>query len=132
MPKPSDEFKQLLTDNLNARAGEKKFVLPGGFEDKLFEMLLNLFDGCLGGLAPAGVAQQISVPSKVLKFRLRKQVKRAVFKGNDKAYDSQGGEDMADATLESTAAMGQEKCLAFVTEMREGDNWFPNQDLFMG
>lgn len=124
------EFRDGLSAKINARAGEKQFSLPTGGLDSLFELLLNLFDGCSGILSPAGVASSVASPTIFLKWRLRKRVKAGIFKGRDRDYDSQGGQDMADSVLEQTAEMGEAKCAKLVTQMRSGPNTYPFDDVY--
>ena len=131
MLKPSDEFKARLTDTLNAKAGDKKLILFDGLMDQLLELLMGLFDQCLGQLSPGEVAQRVSQPSETTKIRFRTRVRQNVYKSS-KDYAEQGGKHVADSVLETTAALGAGPCLALVRELTEGENWFPNSDLLMG
>ena len=131
MPKPSDEFKTALTTTLNAKAADKKLAIFDGLMDQLLELLMGLFDQCLGQLSPGEVAQRVSQPSEATKIRFRTRVRQSIYKSS-KDYADQGGKHVADSVLETTAAMGAGPCLALVREMTEGENWFPNDDLLMG
>ena len=129
--KPSDDFKTTLTQTLNAKATDKKLVLFDGLMDRLLELLMGLFDQCLGQLSPGEVAQRVSQPSDTTKLRFRTRVRQQVYKSS-RDFADQGGKHVADSVLETTAAMGQEKCAALVTELTSGEEWFPNSDLLMG
>lgn len=129
--KPSDEFKSTLSTTLNAKAGDKQLILFDGLMDKLLEMLMGLFDQCIGSLTPGEVAERVSNPSEATRIRFRTRVRKEVYNGS-KEYRAQGGQNVADSVLEATAALGNVKCEALVKEMTEGPNWFPNSDLLMG
>ena len=129
--KPSDDFKTSLQTTLNAKAADKKLALFDGLMDQLLELLMGLFDQCLGQLSPSEVAQRVSQPSDATKMRFRTRVRQNVYKSS-KDFADQGGKHVADSVLETTAAMGQDKCVALVKELTEGDNWFPNEEFRMG
>ncbi len=131
MSKPSEEFKSMLTATLNSKAAEKQLALFEGLMDQLLELLMGLFDQCLGKLSPAEVAERVSKPSEASRLRFRTRVRKNVYK-SAKEFSDQGGKHVADAVLETTAAMGEEACLALVREMTEGENFWPNGDLLMG
>ena len=131
MPRPSEDFKAGLTAELTAKSDNRQLVLFDGLQDKLLELLMGLFDQCLGQLSPAEVAQRVSQPSEATRIRFRTRVRQNLYK-SAKDYSEQGGKNVADSVLETTIVMGQEKCVALVKELTEGENWFPNDDLFMG
>lgn len=131
MPRPSDDFKSDLTAKLNEKAGNKQLVLFDGLMDKLLELMLGLFDQCIGQLTPQQVAERVSNPSDATKIRFRTRVRQKVYT-SAQDFTSQGGRHVADSVLETTTKLGQEKCVALVKELTEGDNWFPNSDLLMG
>ena len=131
MAKPSEEFELALTSNLSAKADGKQLILWDGLVDKLLELLMGLFDQCIGQLTSGQVAERVSQASKMDKVRFRTRVRKNIYKDSDD-YRKQGGQNVADSVFETTAAMGQVKCEALVKEMTEGNNWWPNEDLLMG
>ena len=131
MSRPSEEFKGNLAAILNKKAGDKQLTISDDLLNKLEEMLVGLFDQCIGQLSPAQVAERVSLPSPATRIRFRTRVRKEVYKDSND-YRDQGGQNVADSVLETTQAMGKEKCEALVKEMTEGENWFPNSDLLMG
>lgn len=128
--KPSDEFKASLTTTLNAKAADKKLAIFDGLMDKLLELLMGLFDQCLGQLSPSEVAQRVSQPSDATKIRFRTRVRQNVYKSS-RDYSEQGGKHVADSVLETTTAMGQQGCEMLVKELTEGAEWFPYEMYLM-
>ena len=131
MNKASDEFKAALTTTPNSKAAEKKLALFDGLMDQLLELLMGLFDQCLGQLSPGEVAQRVSKASTLDKIRFRSRVRKNVYKSSND-YRANGGQHVADSVLETTAAMGQDKCTALVKELTEGENFWPNDEFRMG
>ncbi len=130
MPKPSEEFQTQLSATLSAKANGQQLILWDGLVDKLLEMLMGLFDQCIGQLSAEQVAARVASASTADKIRFRTRVRKNIYKNSDE-YREQGGQNVADSVFETTAAMGKDKCVALVKEMTEGDNWWPNQDLLM-
>jgi hypothetical protein len=130
MSKPSEEFKTTLASTLSAKAANKQLAIFDGLMDQLLELLMGLFDQCLGQLSPGEVAQRVSQPSEATKIRFRTRVRQSVYKSS-RDFADQGGKHVADSVLETTAAMGQEKCVELVKELTEGENWFPNSEFLM-
>lgn len=131
MAKPSEEFELALTKNLSAKADGKQLILWDGLVDKLLELLMGLFDQCIGQLTSAEVAERVAQASKMDKVRFRTRVRKNIYKDSED-YRKQGGQNVADSVFETTAAMGKDKCEALVNEMTQGENWWPNEDLLMG
>lgn len=129
--KPSEEFESSLTKTLSAKADGQQLILWDGLVDKLLELLMGLFDQCIGQLSAGQVAQRVSSASKMDKVRFRTRVRKNIYKSTED-YRQQGGQNVADSVFETTAAMGPEKCEALVKEITEGDNWWPNEEFLMG
>lgn len=127
---PAEEFKSLLTATLNAKAADKQLAIFDGLMDQLLELLMGLFDQCLGQLSPAEVAQRVSQPSDATRIRFRTRVRQNVYRSSSE-YAKQGGKHVADSVLETTTALGQQKCVALVKQLTEGENWFPYDDFVM-
>lgn len=130
MPKPSEEFQTQLSATLSAKANGQQLILWDGLVDKLLEMLMGLFDQCIGQLSAEQVAARVASASTADKVRFRTRVRKNIYKNSDE-YREQGGQNVADSVFETTAAMGKDKCVALVKEMTEGSNWWPNEDLLM-
>lgn len=130
MPKPSEEFQTQLSATLSAKANGQQLILWDGLVDKLLEMLMGLFDQCIGQLSAEQVAARVASASTADKIRFRTRVRKNIYKNSDE-YREQGGQNVADSVFETTAAMGKDKCVALVKEMTEGSNWWPNEDLLM-
>lgn len=131
MPRPSEEFQTQLSATLTQKASGKQLILWEGLVDKLLELLMGLFDQCLGQLSPGEVAQRVSKASTADKVRFRARVRKNIYEDSAE-YRKQGGANVADSVFETTQLLGVEKCTALVKEMTEGDNWWPNEDLLMG
>ncbi len=131
MPRPSEEFKTNLTTNLTKKSDGKQLILFDGLIDKLLELLMGLFDQCLGQLSPGQVAARVSSPSGITKIRFRSRVRKNIYDSSSD-YRRQGGQNVADSVLETTQEMGLAKCAELVAELTEGDEFFPHDEFKMG
>jgi hypothetical protein len=120
-----------LTGILNDKQTDRKLTLFEGLLDELLELMMGMFDQCLGQLTPAEVAQRVSSPSEATKLRFRTRVRQRIYKSASE-YAAQGGKHVADSVLEATAALGETECLALVKQLTEGENWFPNEAFITG
>lgn len=129
-----EEFKSEVTDIFNKQAANKEMALWDGLLDKLMELAVNLFDSCISQLSPAQVGENIAGArdNVVAKARFRKRVKKEVYDGDDKRWKEEGGQNAADGALQAFKNLGPEKCKALAVEMTSGDNFWPNEFLFMG
>lgn len=132
MARPSEEFETQLSATLAKKAEGKQLILWDGLVDKLLELLMGLFDQCIGQLSSQEVAQRVTQVKKADKLRFRSRVKKHVYGNSSRKYQEGGGDHVADSVFDTTAAMGEAKCVALVKEMTEGENWWPNEDLLMG
>lgn len=126
----SDEFKNGLTERLNQKQQAKQLILWDGLIDKLIELLVGLFDQCIGNLSNAQVAARMAKPSNLDRVRFRTRVRKNLY-DDSKQFKDQGGASVADSVFETTQAMGKDKCEALVKETTDGDNWWPADDLVM-
>lgn len=131
MSRPSEDFQLQLSANLSKKADGKQLILFDGLVDKLLELLMGLFDQCIGQLSNAEVSERVSKASTADKIRFRTRVRKNVYTSSDD-YRKQGGQNVADSVFETTAAMGKDKCEALVKEMTEGENFWPNDSFLMG
>lgn len=129
---PSEEFKDTLSQNINAKSTAGKLALFDGLLDKLMDLLIGLFDQCIGQLTPAQVAARMVRAKPLDRQRFANNVRGSLYGGSSKEFKSKGGAEVAASVWETTAKLGKDKCEAVVTELTEGENWWPNSDLFMG
>lgn len=127
----TDEFKTVLGQTLDAKQTDKKLAIFDGMMDKLLDLLMGLFDQCMGQLSPSQVAERVSNPSTFDKIRFRSRVRKHVYASSDD-YKHNGGQHVADSVLETTQSLGKEKCHILIEELTTGDNFWPNDDLMMG
>lgn len=132
MLRPSDEFEMLLTQKLNAKQAGKQLLLWDMLADKLFDLLLRVFEGCLAQLSPAEMASRMVQPSRMHRNKFRTIVKKSLYDQNGHDFKAEGGAATADTVWEVTAELGVEKCAAVIADAKKDLDEWPNQDLLMG
>lgn len=130
--RPSEEFEATLTAKLNAKQEGRQLILWDMLAEKLFDLLLKVFETCIGQLSSAEMAARMVKPSRVHRNKFRTLVKKSIYDQNGHDYKVEGGAVTADTVWEVTAALGTEKCEAVIADSKmELDEW-PNADLLMG
>lgn len=130
--RPSEEFENELLVRLQTKSENKQLVLWDLLAEKLFDLVLRVFESCLGTLSSSEMAARMVKPSRVHRNKLRSLVKKSIYESNDHDFKTEGGAVTADTVWETTAALGVEKCEAAILDAkRDLDEW-PNEDLLMG
>lgn len=132
MPRPSDEFEALLTQKLNAKQSGRQLILWDMLAEKMFDLLLRVFEGCLGQLSPVEMAARMVQPSRMHRNKFRTLVKKSIYDQNDHDFKAEGGAATADTVWEVTAELGAEKCAAVIADAKKDLDEWPNSDLLMG
>lgn len=130
--KPSEEFENDLLIRLQAKAENRQLVLWDLLAEKLFDLVLRVFESCLGNLSPSEMAARMVKPSRIHRNKLRSLVKKSIYEGNDRDFKAEGGAATADTVWETTASLGLEKCEAAILDVKKDLDEWPNEDLLMG
>lgn len=119
----TQEFGQRLEKKLTERGVPASF---GGevLIDLLLELLIGLFDQCLGSLPDAKVADRMSDLSFLDKIRLRSRIRRTLFSGSGRSYRKQHGPEMLESLVATSEESTKEEAVELIREMRQ-DPPFP-------
>lgn len=123
MASATEEFGKRLEAKLTERGVPATF---GGevLIDLLLELLIGLFDQCLGSLPSEKVADRMSDLSFLDKIRMRSRIRRRLFGGSGRSYRKDNGPEMLSALISTSEESTKEEALELVREMRE-DPPFP-------
>lgn len=123
----TQEFGKRLEDQLTQRSVPAKFGTEILIE-LLMELLINLFDSCLGDLPDSKVASRMSDLSFLDKIRLRSRIRRQLFSGSGRDYRNNHGPEMLESLVATSEGSTNEEAMALVREMREDPAFPPPED----
>lgn len=118
--KATERQRELLIENLSERVTDHEApqaIIGDEFITVLLDMLLNLFESCIGSFGSKRTAKRVRKLGRFQQSQLRTKIRRNLFDNSRRKYNAEGGDDVFRALVKTAGDLSKKDANDVVTEV---------------